>query len=158
MPKFKDDQEVYASLGRLLEEIVADERIGTQMQRADGVVQYQFRRPDAVVTLRLVAGEDRTVVFGQTDARPDVTLVMDALTGHRIWLGELSVMTALNKGQVRARGPVAKILTLIPPVKAAAPHYRDLLAGGPAVPAVGGDRGARGRGAGGAGGAGAGGR
>ena len=49
---------------------------------------------------------------------------MDAATGHRVWLGELSAMTALSKGQIRARGPVAKILRLIDLIALVAPRYR----------------------------------
>ncbi len=130
MAQFRDEQQVYASVGRLLRDIVADERIGGRLQRADAVVQYQFRRPDAAVTLKLVEGEEREVVFGATDLRPEVVLVMDAATGHRLWLGELSLMTGLNKGLVRAKGPVGKILLLVPPIADAVPRYRELLAEG----------------------------
>ena len=36
------------------------------------VVQQQFRRPDATITMKLVAGEDREVITGKTDLRPEV--------------------------------------------------------------------------------------
>jgi hypothetical protein len=119
-----NDQQVYALLGRLFESAIADEEVGPRLHAVDAVVQQQFRRPDATVTIKLVAGEDREVVTGKTDLRPEVVLVMDAATGHRVWLGELSAMTALSKGQIRARGPVAKILRLIDLIALVAPRYR----------------------------------
>jgi hypothetical protein len=119
-----NDQQVYALLGRLFESVVADEEIGPRLHAVDAVVQQQFRRPDATVTLKLVAGEDREVITGDTDMRAEVMLVMDAITGHRVWLGEVSAMAALSKGQIRARGPVAKILRLIDLVTLVAPRYR----------------------------------
>jgi len=124
-----NDKQVYALLGRLFEGVVADDEVGARMQRIDAVVQQQFRRPDATITMKLVAGEDRAVVTGKTDLRPGVVLVMDAVTGHRVWGGELSAMAALSKGQIRARGPVAKILQLIDAIALVAPRYRAQLDG-----------------------------
>jgi hypothetical protein len=122
-----NDQQVYALLGRLFESVVADEEIGPRLHAVDAVVQQQFRRPDATVTMKLIAGEDREVITGDTDLRAEVLLVMDAVTGHRVWLGEVSAMAALSKGQIRARGPVAKILRLIDLVALVAPRYREQL-------------------------------
>ncbi len=133
MAQINNDQQVYALLGRLFESVVADDEIGPRLGRIDAVVQQQFRRPDATVTIKLVAGEDRAVITGLTDLRPDIVLVMDAATGHRVWIGELSVMTALSKGQIRARGPVAKILQLIDLIALVAPRYRAQLEGVTAV-------------------------
>ena len=124
MAQIHNDQQVYALLGRLFESAVADEEVGPRLRTVDAVVQQQFRRPDATVTLKLLAGEDPAVITGKTDLRPEVVLVMDAATGHRVWLGELSAMTALSKGQIRARGPVAKILRLIDLIALVAPRYR----------------------------------
>ncbi len=133
MAQINNDQQVYALLGRLFESVVADDEIGPRLGRVDAVVQQQFRRPDATVTMKLVAGEGREVITGLTDLRPDIVLVMDAATGHRVWIGELSVMTALSKGQIRARGSVAKILQLIDLIALVAPRYRAQLEGVTAV-------------------------
>lgn len=133
MAQIHNDQQVYALLGKLFESAVADDVVGARLQKIDAVVQHQFRRPDAIVTMKLVAGEDRVVTTGKTDLRPDVVLVLDAVTGHRVWLGELSAMAALSKGQIRARGPVAKILQVIDAIAVVAPRYRaqlDALAAG----------------------------
>ena len=124
MAQIHNDQQVYALLGRLFESVIADEELGARLHTVDAVVQQQFRRPDATVTMKLVAGEERQVITGQTDLRSEVVLVMDAATGHRVWLGELSAMAALSKGQIRARGPVAKILRLIDLIALVAPRYR----------------------------------
>ena len=39
---------------------------------------------------------------------------MDADTAHRFWLGKVNVTVALARGQMKAKGPVAKILKLVP--------------------------------------------
>ena len=57
MAQIHNDQQVYALLGRLFESVIADEELGARLHTVDAVVQQQFRRPDATVTMKLVAGE-----------------------------------------------------------------------------------------------------
>ena len=52
---------------------------------------------------------------------PEVVMSMEADTAHRFWLGQVNVTTALARGQIKASGPVAKILKLVPLTKPALP-------------------------------------
>jgi hypothetical protein len=52
---------------------------------------------------------------------------MDADTAHRFWLGKVNVTVALARGQISARGPVAKILKLVPLVKPVQARYESQL-------------------------------
>ena len=58
---------------------------------------------------------------------PEVVMTMDADTAHRFWLGKVNVTVALARGQMKAKGPVAKILKLVPLTKPVFPRYRALL-------------------------------
>ena len=58
---------------------------------------------------------------------PEVTMSMAADTAHRFWLGQVNVTVALARGQIKANGPVAKILKLVPLAKPAFPRYKALL-------------------------------
>ena len=49
---------------------------------------------------------------------------MDADTAHRFWLGQVNVTVALARGQIKAKGPVAKILKLVPLTKPVYPIYK----------------------------------
>ena len=128
MPYFKDEREIYATLGEeLFEDLLADPATARQFVKADGVVQWQFRNPRAEITTTAIAGEATAVALGPTDRKADVIVAMDADTAHGFWLGKVSIITALSAGQIKARGPVAKILSLVPLVKLAAPRYEALL-------------------------------
>jgi putative sterol carrier protein len=72
----------------------------------------------------MLEGEDPQVDLGPTDLTPEVTMSMDADTAHRFWLGKVNVTAALARGQMKAKGPVAKILKLVPLVKPVFPRYR----------------------------------
>jgi hypothetical protein len=124
MPYFKDAGEVYAHLGKLFEDIAADDELGARFQRADTVVQYRFRHPDSQVTVQMLEDADRRVDLGVTELQPEVVMAMEADTAHRFWLGHVNITVALARGQISARGPVAKILKLVPLVKPILPRYR----------------------------------
>jgi SCP-2 sterol transfer family len=114
MPYFKDAEDVYAHLGRLFEDAIADEGMAARVKGIDTVMQIRMRRPDSQLTLQALADADLRVDFGVTDLRPEVVLAMDADTAHRLWLGKANITVALARGQISARGPVAKILKLVP--------------------------------------------
>ena len=124
MAYFKDEQEVYRYIGKLFSDIVADPELASQFKRANTIVQYQYREPESRITVRIQEGEDARVDLGPTDLEPEVIMSMEADTAHRFWLGKVNVTVALARGQIKAKGPVAKILKLVPLVKPVFPRYR----------------------------------
>ena len=127
MPVFKDDQEVYAFIGRLFQDLAGDDELGPRFRKADTIVQYQYSNPDSQITVKMKDGEDGRVDFGQTDMSPEIVMAMEADTAHKFWLGKVNVTMALARGQMKAKGPVAKILKLVPLVKPVFPRYRQML-------------------------------
>lgn len=124
MAYFKNEQEVYDTIGKLFEDLRDDDELFGKFQKADTVVQYQFRAPDSQITVKMLDGQGGQVDLGPTEMEPEVTMSMEADTAHRFWLGKVNVTVALARGQMKARGPVAKILKLVPLVKPVFPRYR----------------------------------
>jgi hypothetical protein len=124
---FKDADEVYAYIGRLFEELAEDDELAPQFRKANTIVQYRYREPESQITVKLLEGEDGQVDCGPTTLEPEVVMTMDADTAHRFWLGRVNVTVALARGQMKAKGPVAKILKLVPLVKPVFPRYRAIL-------------------------------
>jgi SCP-2 sterol transfer family protein len=127
LPYFKDADEVYSFIGRLFQDLAEDDELGPQFQRANTIVQYRYREPESTITVKLVEGEEGRVDLGETDMEPEVVMSMDADTAHKFWLGKVNVTVALARGQMKAKGPVAKILKLVPLVKPVFPRYRAML-------------------------------
>jgi putative sterol carrier protein len=124
---FKDADEVYRFIGKLFEDLTDDEELGPKFRKANTVVQYQYSDPESRVTVKLKEGEDGQVDLGDTTMEPEVVMSMQADTAHRFWLGKVNVTVALARGQMKARGPVAKILRLVPLTKPVFPRYRQML-------------------------------
>jgi putative sterol carrier protein len=124
---FKDADEVYAYIGKLFEDLAVDDELAPRFRKANTIVQYRYREPDSQITVRLIEGESGDVDCGETGMEPEVVMTMDADTAHRFWLGKVNVTVALARGQMKAKGPVAKILKLVPLVKPVFPRYRKML-------------------------------
>jgi hypothetical protein len=124
MAYFKDAQEVYDTIGKLFADLAEDEALAPNFRRANTIVQYDYREPDSQITVRLKEDEPGEVDFGETEMEPEVVMSMEADTAHRFWLGKVNVTVALARGQIKAKGPVAKILKLVPLTKPIYPRYK----------------------------------
>lgn len=127
MAYFKDADEVYELIGGLFTELATDEELGPRFRKADTIVQYRYSDPESEITVRMIDGEEGQVDMGLTDLDPEVVMTMDADTAHRFWLGKVNVTVAFARGQMKAQGPVAKVLKLVPLTKQVFPRYRELL-------------------------------
>ena len=124
MALFKDADDVYATLGKLFTDLAEDEAVAAEFSRANTIVRYRYSDPEAQITVALHEGKPVEVDFGGSELEPEVTMSMPADIGHRFWLGGVNVTVALARGEMRAEGPVAKILRLVPLAKPVFPRYR----------------------------------
>jgi putative sterol carrier protein len=127
VPYFKDEPEVYQFIGKLFQDLAVDEILFPQFQKANTIVQFPFKSPKSQITLKIKEGEEGQVDLGPTDLVPEVVMTMDADIAHKFWLGQVNVTVALARGQMKAKGPVAKILKLLPLTKTVFPRYKLLL-------------------------------
>jgi putative sterol carrier protein len=121
---FKDDQEVYETIGKMFQDLADDPELGPKFRKANTIVQYQYRNPESQITIKMREDEDGQVDLGPTELEPEVVMTMEADTAHKFWLGKVNVTVALARGQMKAKGPVAKILKLVPLVKPVFPKYK----------------------------------
>jgi hypothetical protein len=121
---FKDAQEVYETIGKLMQDAAADEELAPKFRKANTIVRYDYRDPESAITVRLQVGQPGDVDFGASEMEPEVTMTMEADTAHRFWLGDVNVTVALARGQIKASGPVSKILKLVPLAKPLFPRYK----------------------------------
>ena len=127
MAYFKDAQEVYETIGKLFVDLAEDEELAPKFRKANTIVRYEYRQPESIITVRLQEGQPGDVDFGESGMEPEVVMSMEADTAHRFWLGQVNVTVALARGQIKAKGPVAKILKLVPLTKPIFPRYRQML-------------------------------
>jgi putative sterol carrier protein len=126
MSYFKDADEVYQYIGGAFRR-AAETDVGPQMAAADIDLQIYYSDPDAPLLIKM-HGDNIEVVDGGNNEQADVKLFMPADTADKYWRGEYNLAVGLAKGQVKAKGPVNKILKLVPLTKQIFPTYRELVA------------------------------
>ena len=127
MALFANAQDVYDTLGKLFVDLAADGDVGSKFRQANTIVRYEYTDPDSAITVRLQPDAPGEVDLGESDMEPEVTMRMSADTAHRFWLGQVNVTVALARGEIKASGPVAKILKLVPLAKPVFPRYKQQL-------------------------------
>ncbi|MEV4731847.1 sterol carrier protein [Saccharopolyspora sp. NPDC049426] len=125
MPVFTSDTEIYKYIGGIFERGLADPEVGPKLIGSGVVLEINYTDPDARITVDM---PNSKVFTGDADGiTPNVQLFMSADMGNKFWLGKVNLSVALAKGQVRAKGPVPKILKLIPSAKELFPAYKEML-------------------------------
>lgn len=127
MSYFSTAEEVYKYLGGVFRAANEVESIGDELRTSDIVLRLDYSTPAASITVVLKEPAIE-VIEGETELTPDVRMSMSADNGNKFWRGEYNVAVGLAKGQVKAKGPVSKILKLIPVAKPVFPLYRELVA------------------------------
>lgn len=124
MAYFKDAEEVYQYIGKAFR--LADEHpeAGPKLRAANITMQANYSDPAASLTVKFQ--EPFEVVEGGQDDNADVRISMPADIAHKYWRGEYNLAIGLAKGAVKAKGPVNKILKLVPLTKPIFPIYKEL--------------------------------
>lgn len=126
MAYFEDLDEIDTYIGEMFRIAADHEKVGAKFRAADIVLRVLYSDPDCEVTICMQ--DDYRVIAGPTDAVPDVTLMMRGDIADRYWRGTYNLAVGLAKGEVKAKGPVNKILKMVPLTKPLFPVYRELVA------------------------------
>lgn len=126
MSFFKDATELDEYIGDVFRDAGEHPESGPKLRAANIVMRVLYTDPEAEMTIAF--REDYQVIAGPTEVKPDITLLMRGDTADQFWRGEYNLAVGLAKGQVKAKGPVNKILKLVPLTKPLFPLYREKVA------------------------------
>jgi hypothetical protein len=110
-------------MGRLYDEAKRDSRIAPKIKDSHLVIQFRYDEPRAIVTINAAAppsqeGAYFDVLWGDNiGLKPDIEMSMKADVAHSFWHGKVNLMAALARRQIIAKGPIPKILKLLPAVE-----------------------------------------
>jgi hypothetical protein len=121
MSYFKSQDEMYSIQRAFFDRVARDPEIGPQLQKSKLVIRFKVHDPDGVVTINCrdipEEGKYFVTVFGESDLRPDLTLVSSADIGHEFWQGKVGIVTSLLSGKTRAEGDVSQAVKFMPVLK-----------------------------------------
>jgi hypothetical protein len=115
MSVFKDEKHVYSTLGSLWKQAFALEEVRSKFNQLGVTVHFIIHEPEAELWLfpdGVVEGPANQPLQGAL-----LEMEMSGDTAHRFWMDKLSVPLAVAKRQIKARGPINKVLGLLPQLK-----------------------------------------
>ena len=122
MAVFETADQLYACIGGMFMHLREDKQTQQQLRKQKFRVQFTFSAPTATISLATENGE-QAVLFDQRIETPDVELIMSGDVAHYFWMGDINVMEAITKRQIVPVGSLARIMTLVPLIKAAIRFY-----------------------------------
>ena len=125
MAIFKDTEHFYSVLVPFFHRLKDHPEMGPKVLASGLIIKFEYREPDAVIMIHCPNSE---IIQGdREDIKQDVTMSMTAETAHKFWLGNVNLMLAITKRQIVAKGPIAKIMKLLPIIKNSYDMYKDYL-------------------------------
>jgi len=128
MSYFKDSQECDQILGgffrKMSEGVAGKDPVLVEIQRKLAemglIVKFIWREP--VLSLTLDFTKDPFGVYANEETiNPTATFTLTADNGHKFWHGQINLAKALTTKTIVARGPIPKILKLLPVIE---PMYK----------------------------------
>lgn len=132
MGAFRDSKHFYDTVGELMDRAKKDPKVGPKIAASGIVIQFRYTDPEAVTTVNAKSkptqpGAYCDVIHGPCDLNPDVVLSMKADVSHVFWHGKTNLMTAIAKRDIVVKGPLPKVLKLLPAVEPLYKVYPALL-------------------------------
>jgi hypothetical protein len=121
LPYFKDAKECEEILGGFFKAVFEKYNTGDDLavkiidalKERELVIKFVWSEPEVTVTLS--STDDRFGVFINDDSiEPVATFTLTADTAHEFWHGRVKLVKALTTKQIVAKGPIPKILKLLP--------------------------------------------
>ena len=116
MGLFKDSETFEKMLGGFFKLMADTPEIADKLVASNLIVRFRYSDPDVVIVVDC-SGDRVDVRPGDRETKEIVDMSMSADIAHKFWFGKVNLMAALTRKQMIAKGPIPKILKLLPAIK-----------------------------------------
>ena len=116
MGLFKDSETFEKMLGGFFKLMADTPVIADKLLASNLIVRFRYSDPDVVIVVDC-SGDRIDVRPGDRETKEIVDMSMSADIAHKFWFGKVNLMAALTRKQMIAKGPIPKILKLLPAIK-----------------------------------------
>ena len=122
MAVFENTQKMYKVLGALFNKLIDDPTAGPKFRDSNIIIKFTIDAPPGTIWLT----PDRGVICVDATLAPSIEMILNGDTCHKFWLKEISMTVALAKGLIKTKGPLPKVLKLLPLLKPAYEAYPEI--------------------------------
>lgn len=124
MAIFANTEKMYEVLGSLFEALLKDPTAGPKFIESEIIIKFDINDPAGQIWLSNDNGG--TVTCGSASLKPTIEMTLSGDTCHKFWLQQIAMPVALAKGLIKAKGPMPKVIKLLPLLKPAYAAYPDI--------------------------------
>jgi hypothetical protein len=126
MTYFASSEQFKDILGNFFHRLTTDPVVSPKLKASKLKIRFDYSDPELSISMDL--GKDPIpILFNDDSFKPDVQMSMKADVAHRFWLGKVNLIAALTRREIVAKGPIPKILKLLPAIKPAYTLYPEYL-------------------------------
>jgi len=122
MGTFESSGRLKEVLGGFFEYLMTVDDMAKKLLASKMILKFNYSEPDLTITIDL-KGEKAIITYNDTVTAPEVQMSMKADVAHRFWFGKVNLIMALARREMIAKGPIPKILKLLPVIKPAYDLY-----------------------------------
>ncbi len=114
VPIFENPDVMKRLFGELWTKMINETEFGSKLKENGITILFRIKDPEVLMFV-----DENGPLFGEeAEAKvPVVTMIMDGNTVHGFWLRQVNIPKALALRQIKAKGPVGKVLQILPLVK-----------------------------------------
>jgi hypothetical protein len=113
-------------LGGFFDILIKDAEIGMKLKESKLVIRFNYKNPELSITADCT-GPEIVLSYNDTTTKPEVEMFMEADIAHKFWLGDVNLVMAVARRQMIVKGPIPRILKLLPVIKPAYKMYKEYL-------------------------------
>ncbi|MBF0477222.1 MAG: SCP2 sterol-binding domain-containing protein [Deltaproteobacteria bacterium] len=122
MAVFENAEVLEKILGGFFRLLSDTPEVADKLIKAKLVIKFHYTEPD--LTLTVDCSGDKVEITANDEAKkPTVEMFMKAEIAHKFWYGKVNLTAALARRQMTAKGPIPKIMALLPAIKPAYAMY-----------------------------------
>ncbi len=123
MSVFESTEKMYAVLGELFNTLLEHPEVREKYLESGMTIKFNIHDPEGYIWL---SAEQEKVICGEADLKPTIEMTLSGDTCHQFWLQQIKMPVALAKGKIKAKGPLPKVLNLLPILKPAYEAYPEI--------------------------------
>ena len=127
MGMFESVEKFEEVLAGFFKHMAATKVIADKLLESKLIIRFIYTEPDLVIVVDC-SGDKIDVRPHDTETKAIVEMSMTADIAHRFWFGKVNLTKALTRKEMVAKGPIPKVLKLLPAIKpsyAMYPQYLD---------------------------------
>jgi hypothetical protein len=116
MGLFESSEKFEEVLGGFFRQLANEPKIADKLLKSNLIIRFNYSDPDLVIVVDC-SGDKIDVRPHDTETKATVEMSMTADVAHKFWFGKVNLTKALTRKEMIAKGPIPKILKLLPAIK-----------------------------------------